>query len=97
LEYLQGTPLSVAIEREQELLVKGFGYDSIPALRESLGQRMQQHFEEGGGGSNENNINGKLRAGGKDSSSQSNNLMHAVSTFRSTIRCSGKSVALVWY
>lgn len=49
LEYLKGTPLSAAIEREQEIMAKALGFGSASELRQLLAKKMREHFENGGG------------------------------------------------
>lgn len=49
MEYLDGMPLSAAIEEEQNKVARALGKKDGKELKRSLSKRMREHFENGGG------------------------------------------------
>ena len=49
MEYLEGTSLSDAIEREQDRMANAMGKEDAGELRSALSAKMREHFENGGG------------------------------------------------
>jgi predicted unusual protein kinase regulating ubiquinone biosynthesis (AarF/ABC1/UbiB family) len=49
MEYLQGTSLVDAIQQEQDRVAYALGKKDAKALRATLTDRIQKHFEDGGG------------------------------------------------
>lgn len=51
LEYLDGVPLSKAIEHEHDLMAKGLGLTGgAKELKRSLADKLKEHYDNGGGG-----------------------------------------------
>jgi aarF domain-containing kinase len=53
MEYLEGTSLSDAIYREQEVVAQALGLGSAEELRDRLTASIKSHFSKGGGGASE--------------------------------------------
>lgn len=65
MDYLDGIPLSRAIELEQSRLAKALGHVDGKSLRTAVRERLREHFEAGGGVEEDRDNNGAFRALGR--------------------------------